>query len=304
VAGTMSGSQRQFVLLGTLAMSLIGWGQRLPQFGTVTPVAVLLRPAMVQPVNPPCAKSVDPFDVDDYNGPLNQLVARFSQKVDRVTVHAPRRHTSLKPCSLSAGEKFRLFVDDSIDPVNFVGAAWSAGLAQADRDDRAFGQGATGYSQRFAAAVADNATGDFFGIFLYPAIFHQDPRYYRVGHGSAESRIGHALEHPFIAHSDSGKRMFNYSEWFSTVSSKLVTNLYHPGNPRGFGPTASRVGFSIAGDMGWDVLREFWPEVAHKFRLPFRTHEEFYAAKTPSAREPLQPSAPPATDTPAPEATH
>src|SRR5713101_130454 len=213
----MSGFQRQFVLLGTLLVTSIAWGQRLPQFGTVTPVAVLLRPAMLQPVQPPCAKSVDPFDVDDYNGPFNQLVARFSRKVDRVTVHAPRHRTSLRPCSLSTGEKFRLFVDDSIDPVNFVGAAWSAGLAQADRDDRAFGQGATGYSQRFAAAVADNATGDFFGIFLYPAIFHQDPRYYRVGHGSVGSRLEHALEHRFIANSDSGKRMPNYSEWFSTV---------------------------------------------------------------------------------------
>jgi hypothetical protein len=292
----MRGFQRQFVLLGTLAMCSIAWGRRLPQFGTVTPVAVLLRPVMLQPVQPPCAKSVDPFDVDDYNGPLNQVVARFSQKVDRVTVHAPRHRTSLRPCSLSAGEKFRLFVDDSIDPINFVAAAGSAGLAQADGDDPAFGQGATGYSQRFAAAVADNATGDFFGIFLYPAIFHQDPRYYRVGHGSAQSRLGHALEHTFIAHSDSGKRMFNYSEWFTTVSSKLVSNLYHPGNPRGFGPTASRVGFSVAGDMGWDVLREFWPEIAHKFKLPFRTHEEYSSINVPAVPEPVRPTAFPAAD--------
>jgi hypothetical protein len=25
--------------------------------------------------------------------------------------------------------------------------------------------------------------------------------------------------------------------------------------------------------MAWDVLREFWPEVARKFHLPFRTQE-------------------------------
>ena len=38
------------------------------------------------------------------------------------------------------------------------------------------------------------------------------------------------------------------------------------------GPTASRVGFSVANDMAWDVLREYWPEIARKFKLPFRTH--------------------------------
>jgi hypothetical protein len=232
-----------------------------------------------------------------YSGPFNQLGARFSQKVDRVTVHTPRHHTSLKPCSLSAGEKFRLAVNDTIDPVNFIGAGWSASLAQADHDDRAFGQGSAGYSKRYAAALADNATGDFFGIFLYPAIFHQDPRYYRVGHGTVESRLGHALEHRFVAVGDSGKRTFNFSEWFGTVSSKLVTNLYHPGNPQGFAPTASRVGFSVGSDMAWDVLREFWPEIAHKFKLPFRTHREPYIGNLPASHEPVSPAPLPAANT-------
>jgi hypothetical protein len=31
------------------------------------------------------------------------------------------------------------------------------------------------------------------------------------------------------------------------------------------------VGYSVANDMAWDVLREYWPEIARKFKLPFRT---------------------------------
>jgi hypothetical protein len=38
--------------------------------------------------------------------------------------------------------------------------------------------------------------------------------------------------------------------------------------------------------MGWDVLREFWPEIAHKLKLPFRTHEEYDAVKATSAPAP------------------
>jgi hypothetical protein len=276
-----SGSKRQFVLLSMLAVSTVGWGQRVPQFGNVTPVAALVPAAVLHPVQLPCAKRVEPFDVDDYNGPLNRFVARFSQKVDRVTVRAPGHHTSLKPCSLSAGEKFRLFVNDSVDPINFVGFAWDAGTGQIQNADPSYGQGVAGYTKRFAAEAADNATGDFFGIFLYPTLFHQDPRYYRVGHGSVQGRLGHALEHSFVATSDSGKRVFNFSEWCTTITGKLVTNLYHPDAPRGFSSTAARVGFSVANDMGWDALREFWPEIAHKFRLPFRTHTGDDTAKRP-----------------------
>lgn len=284
----MSGFWRQIVLLVALVTSIVTHGQRLPQFGSVTPIAALVPAAILHPVQPPCAKRVEPFDVDDYSGPFNQLVARFSQKVDRVTVRAPRHRTSLKPCSLSAGEKFRLFVDDSVDPINFVGGAWNAGIGQLQNTDPSYGQGAAGYSKRFAAEAADNSTGDFFGIFLYPTIFHQDPRYYRVGQGTVQRRLGHALEHSFVATSDSGKHIPNFSEWFTTVSTKLVTNLYHPDNPRGFGPTARRVGFSVANDMGWDVLREFWPEIARKFKLPFRTHDDYDATKAPVLTEPVE----------------
>jgi hypothetical protein len=265
-----SGLQRRFMLVTALAISALAPAQRTPQFGLVTPTTGLMSPAMIR-LAVPCATAVEPFDVDDYDGPFNQLVARFSQRVEKATVHLPRHRNGLKPCSLNAGEKFRLFVDQQVDPINFMGAAWGAGLAQLDRDDPNYGQGTAGYSKRYAATLADNATGDFFGVFFYPAIFHQDPRYYRLGQGGFRARLGHALQHRFIAVSDSGSRMFNYSEWFGTVSSKAVSNLYHPGNPRGFGPTAERVSLSVASDMSWDVLREFWPEVARKFKLPFRT---------------------------------
>jgi hypothetical protein len=279
----MSRLQRQLVLLGAMATSVALFGQHLSEFGNITPVVALVPAAVMHPVQFPCAKRDEPFDMDAYDGPFNQLVGRFSQKLDRTTVHAPRHHTSLKPCSLSAGEKFRLFVNDSVDPVNFVGIGWSAGTGQLQHTDPSYRQGAAGYSKRVAAGAADNATGDFFGMFVYPTLFHQDPRYYRVGHGTVESRLAHALEHSFVAHSDSGRRIFNYSEWCTTVSTKLVSNLYHPDAPRGLGPMSRRVGFSVANDMGWDVLREFWPEIAHKFKLPFRTHEEYDARRSAPA---------------------
>ena len=265
-----------------LVTSSLAYAQHLPKPGNFTPSVALISPALSLPALP-CRNMIEPFDVDDYNGPLNRVVARFSQRVESGTVHLPHNH-GVQPCSMSAGDKFRLFVEDNVDPANFVGSAWDAGMSQLTGDDPSFGQGSAGYGKRYAATLADNASSDFFGTFLYPAVFRQDPRYYRMAHGSVTSRLDHALVHRFVTRTDSGKPTFNFSEWLGTISSKALSNMYHPDNPRGFGPTASRVGFSVGSDMAWDVLREFWPEVAHKFRLPFRGHDETYFAVAPDSQ--------------------
>jgi hypothetical protein len=284
----MNRLQRQFALATTLAAATLAGAQTSPpRLNNMTPTVMLGPAAMIQPAAPPCARPVEPFDVDDYDGPLNQLVARFSQRIESTTVHLPRHH-GIKPCALNASDKFHMFVESTADPINYVSAAWDAATAQWDRDDPAFSQGAEGYGKRYGAAVVDNATSDFFGIFLYPAIFRQDPRYYRLGQGPAQARLTHALAHRFVTRGDSGKLMPNYSEWFGTVSSKALSNLYHPGNPRGFGPTSGRVGLSVANDVAWDVVREYWPEIAHKFKLPFRTHKEPYAVNAPVKRPPAR----------------
>jgi hypothetical protein len=114
----------------------------------------------------------------------------------------------------------------------------------------------------------------FFKDFAYPTIFNEDPRYYRLAHASGGKRFLHAIEHMVVAHTDNGNRMFNFSEWLGTVSAISLSNVYHPGNKRGFAPSAEGLGFSVLSDMGFDVLREFWPEIAHKFKLPFRVELE------------------------------
>ena len=83
-------------------------------------------------------------------------------------------------------------------------------------------------------------------------------------------RILNAAGHLFVAHREDGTRMFNYSEWLGSASSAALGNLYHPGNQPGTGDTARRVGYGFAFDIGYDVLREFWPEITRKLRLPFR----------------------------------
>ncbi len=88
-----------------------------------------------------------------------------------------------------------------------------------------------------------------------------------------------------MAHRDDGTRMFNFSEWLGTTSAAVLNNTYHPDTQRGFSATAERVSYSILEDMGFDILREFWPEISHKLKLPFRD-------QVPPANPDLNPATP------------
>jgi len=204
---------------------------------------------------------------------MRKVVGAFARKLERKAAHPPVYKPDTVLCSLKLKDKFMLFVTDTGDPVSFMSSGFNAGMAQASDDDPTYGQGAAGYGKRFSADFASQTTSRFLMDFAYPTIFSEDPRYYRLGHGSTRTRLFHALEHTVVAHRDSGARMVNYSEWFGTVTAVVVNNTYHSGNQRGFSGSARAVGFSVGMDMGVDVLREFWPEIAHKLKMPFRGPE-------------------------------
>jgi hypothetical protein len=217
----------------------------------------------------PCVQPPPLVSLRDYTGPLKKTIGLFAQQLERKSVHPPHYKTGVALCSLELKDKFYLFVRGSFDPVSFLGAGFNAGLSQAEDQDPTFGQGMSGYGKRFGASFADQASLRFFKDFAYPSMFQEDPRYYRLSHGSGGRRFLHAIEHTFVAHRDDANPMFNYSEWLGTASAVALSNAYHPGNQRGFAPAARLAGYSILTDMGYDTLREFWPEISRKFKLPF-----------------------------------
>jgi len=246
------------------------------------PAAVLQGQAVNNPATT-CVQPAPMVRLEDYDGPLKKVVGTFARPLERKSVHAPHYKPGLKLCTLTLKDKFVLFVQDSIDPGTFLGAAFNAGIDQAENTDHSYGQGAEGYGRRFGAELAGQASSGFFKDFAYPSIFSEDPRYYRQVHGSARRRLLHAMEHAVVAHRDNGKSMFNFSEWLGTASAVVLSNTYHPDNRRGFSPAAQRLGYAMLQDMGFDVLREFWPDISRKFKLPFRGEPELLREDANSA---------------------
>lgn len=239
-----------------------------PEAPADVPGQVVLNPVgqCVQP--PPMVQ------LQDYNGPLHKVIGTFTRKLDRQSVHVPHYKPGLFLCSLEIRDKFFLFLHDSIDPETVLSAGFDAGISQAKNDDPSFGQGGEGYAKRLGVSYIDQVQFRFFKEFAYPTLFSEDPRYYRLGEGPKRRRFLHAVGHAAVAYNDRGRPMFNFSEWLGEVSATSLSNLYHPGAQRGVGPAAQNIATDVAMDIGFDELREFWPEIARKLRLPFRDENE------------------------------
>jgi hypothetical protein len=227
-----------------------------------------------KPTAPPCLEPSPLPRWQDYHGPFQKVVGVFAQKLELKSVHPPHYKPGTVLCSLEVKDKFTLFVRDTVDPISFLGAFFDAGLDQASNRDPTFGRGGEAYAKRFAADFAGQTTWRFFTDFAYPTLFSEDPRYYRLIHGSGRQRFLHAVEHTFVAQRDSGKHMFNISLLLGTATAVALGDVYHPGNERGFTPALRVSGYALATGMGFDVLREFWPDIARKLHMPFRDTRE------------------------------
>ena len=158
---------------------------------------------------------------------------------------------------LNTKQKFALAVRKTFDPVAFIGISLGAGIEQATNFYPGFGQGVEGYGKRWGALFATGRTSDLLNRAVFPSLFHQDPRYFYQGSGSTWSRIGHAVGDAFVARSDSGHLMPNYSYLLGNISAAALSNLYYPDSSRGAGLILTNAAIGFAGRAGQNLVREF-----------------------------------------------
>jgi hypothetical protein len=165
---------------------------------------------------------------------------------------------------LTAKQKFNISVRDAFDPGNMFLAGALAGIAQANDSLPSYGQGMAGYGQYFGATYGDNLIGRVMSVGVYPSLFHQDPRYYRRRTGSVWSRLEYAVSQVILTHGDDKSVQFNYSEFCGRASGVAISNAYNF-DKRSAGDAAGKLGFQIGFDMLGNVIKEFGPDLGHKF---------------------------------------
>lgn len=168
--------------------------------------------------------------------------------------------------TITAKQKMTIASKDSFDYPLFLLAGVFAGLDQLTNSDKSYGQGVQGFGKRLGAWYADEAIGNMLTEGVFPALLHQDPRYFRRGpeYGGFMKRTGYALSQVIVTHHDGGALQFNYSEWLGNGVATAFGNVYHVDN-RNAGDNAEKLLEQVGTDAISQVIKEFWPDIKKKF---------------------------------------
>lgn len=160
---------------------------------------------------------------------------------------------------LSSGQKFSLAWKFSADPVAFAMAGVVAESEQMQNSFPGYGRGARGYGKRFGATYADGFSSTMLGQAIFPAVFHQDPRYFVKGTGSVMSRALYAIATTVICRGDNGRWQMNYSNILGNAASAGLSNVYYPASSRnGAGLTVETSLMTTAMGAAGGLIQEFF----------------------------------------------
>jgi hypothetical protein len=174
-----------------------------------------------------------------------------------------RSNPSLKDSKpLSPEQKFKIAARDSFDPGTFLLVGMFAGIGQASNSTPSYGQGMAGYGRYYGSTFGNFMIGNFMTEAVYPSLLHQDPRYFRLGAGSAWSRLRYAVGQIFITHGDDRRTEFNCSELCGNATAVAISNAYVP--TRTASNAAENYGIQIAVDTAGNILKEFTPDLYRK----------------------------------------
>lgn len=201
-----------------------------------------------------------------------QLKAQEKQRILGIVPYFGTTYVS-DAASLTSGQKMKLAFRSAIDPFTFGGAFIVAGLREANGQNKGFGWGAEGYFKLSGAAYLDAFNGGMIGKGIFPSIFRQDPRYFRLGHGTVRHRILYAMAASYICkHDNTGRWEPNYSNVGGNIAAGAISNLYYPPQNSGWGQTISTGLIVTAEGMIGGVFQEFWPDLSRKFLHQDPTH--------------------------------
>jgi hypothetical protein len=160
---------------------------------------------------------------------------------------------------LTAKQKLVIATKDTIDGPSYILAGLFSGLYQLENQNPSFGQGVKGYARRYGSAIADQDIGNYMTEGFLPVLLHEDPRFFRRGHGGFWARAALAARGVVVARTDHGNLTFNFSEFLGNGVTAAVGNAYYP-DEIGFSPTMARMFTQIGTDAFSNVLKEFWPD--------------------------------------------
>jgi hypothetical protein len=249
-------------VLQTLPVPLFGRAvSRRVSLGTLLGIAVIasasVAAAFAQDTPKPAPQTVPSTPSDTSSSSSKIPPIKLFNLLQAKSIVFPDIAASTQP--LSTGQKFQLFVDNSISVHTISWSVLGSAVAQADDSPTGFGQGWDAYAKRFGSSMARSASTEFFGTFLIASALHEDPRFYAEIDPPFTHAVKYSLKQVFIMRSDDGRDVVAWSRLAGPLMAEGLANVYWPDRNRSVGDTFFRFGLDLASRAGGNMLREYWP---------------------------------------------
>ena len=159
---------------------------------------------------------------------------------------------------LTGNDKRVLGLEQSFTLFSAIGWITSAGYSHLVNGSPNYGTDSGAFGMRLGATAVRATSQNILGNALFAPLFHQDPRYYKLGKGNSFlRRAAYAATRAVITRNDDGANRPNYSLLAGNLAGAALTNAYYPTLNQGFGPTAKTFGSSVGGSAIGFVVSEF-----------------------------------------------
>jgi hypothetical protein len=218
-----------------------------------------------QSANAPTTASQSQPSASQNNPQNDSLQGKQTKRILGIVPNFRSVSADTKLPAQSVKEKFKGSSEDAWDYSDFVFVAILSGVDQAEGAYPEFHRGMVGYGRYYWHALADQVDEDYQVEFVYPALLHQDSRYYTLGHGGFLKRAGYAFSRIVITRTDHDNETFNASEIVGAGSAAGISNLYYPSRERTWTKTGQRWVLNVGLDGVTFAFKEFWPDINNKF---------------------------------------
>jgi len=184
---------------------------------------------------------------------------------------------------LTSKEKYSLAFHQMFDFSAHLGNLLQSTVSQATDGQPHYGEGWGSFAERFAASEGDQMSSCFFIYGVLPSVLHDDPRYFRRGTGSVGSRLWYAASRTVITRKDSGGPTFNVPQTLGQLIQQGISTSYYPERDRTVGSVFGQWGIDLVYNSGYNMLREFMPDLGQYLANRKRKKAAAKAAATASA---------------------
>jgi hypothetical protein len=170
---------------------------------------------------------------------------------------------------ITARQRFRWAVDETVGPVHLIAGLFTAGIGTARDAPHEYGGTWSGFGERFGVRESGVSLSNAMEAGL-GALWAEDPRYFRVPEQTLGGRLRNVIKQTFVARHSNGLFGPAYARYVAFSGNNFLSNTWRAQSEADTQHALFRTGWAFAGRMATNTYDEFWPDV--KTRLFPRQH--------------------------------